>query len=73
LLSAVYLPAVMDVLALLQSGETSATAKNWYRVFKAKCDDLAIDPTSPNQSPLIIAQKLLRGPLKKSIAVMGML
>jgi hypothetical protein len=73
LLSAVYLPAVMDVLALLQSGETSPTGKNWYRIFKAKCDDLAIDPAAPNQSPLIIAQKLLRGPLKKSIAVVGML
>jgi hypothetical protein len=73
LLSAVYLPAVMDVLALLQSGETSPTSKNWYRIFKAKCDDLAIDPIAPNQSPLSIAQKLLRGPLKKSIAVVGTL
>jgi DNA (cytosine-5)-methyltransferase 1 len=72
LLSAVYLPAVMDVLALLQSGETSPTSKSWYRVFKAKCDDLAIDPAAPDQSPLAIAQKLLRAPLKKSIAVVRM-
>lgn len=69
LLSAVYLPAVMDVLALLQSGETSPTGKNWYRVFKAKCDDLAIDPAAPNQSPLAIAQKLLKAPIRKSIAI----
>lgn len=73
LLSSVYMPAIMDVLALLQSGETSPVSKNWYRVFKAKCDDLAIDPANPNQSPLTIAQKLLRAPLKKSIAVVGTL
>jgi hypothetical protein len=69
LLGSVYMPAIMDVLALLQGGETSPTSKNWYRVFKAKCDDLAIDPSNPNGSPLMIAQKLLRAPLKKSIAV----
>jgi hypothetical protein len=73
LLGSVYMPAIMDVLALLQSGETSPTSKNWYRVFKAKCDDLGIDPANPNGSPLIIAQKLLRAPLKKTIAVAGTL
>jgi hypothetical protein len=71
LLSSVYLPAVMDVLALLQSGDTAATGMNWYRVFKAKCDDLGINPADPNGSPLMIAQKLLRAPLRKSIAVVG--
>jgi hypothetical protein len=73
LLSSVYMPAIMDVLALLQSGETSPTSRNWYRVFKAKCDDMGIDPANPAGSPLIIAQKLLRSPLKKSIAVVGTL
>ena len=74
LLSAVYMPAVMDVLALLQSGgETSVAGKNWYRIFKAKCDDLGINPAEVNQSPLTIAQKLLREPLRKSIAIVGSL
>jgi hypothetical protein len=44
---------------------------NWYRVFKAKCDDLGINPADRNGSPLSIAQKLLRAPIKKSIAVVG--
>jgi hypothetical protein len=73
LLSSVYLPAVMEVLAMLQGGETGAAGKNWYRIFKAKCDDLGIDPAAQNQSPLTIAQKLLREPLRKSIAVVGSL
>jgi hypothetical protein len=69
LLNAVYMPAIMDVLTVLQDDATSIKSKNWYRVFKAKCDDLGIDPSSPAQTPLQIAQKLLRAPLKKSIAV----
>jgi hypothetical protein len=73
LLGSVYMPAVMDVLALLQSGETGMAGKNWYRIFKAKCDDLGIDPANPKASPLTIAQKLLRAPLKKTIAVAGAL
>lgn len=73
LLSAVYLPAVMDVLALLQSGETSPTSKAWYRVFKAKCDDIGVDPAAGTQPPLLVAQRLLREPLRKSIAVVGSL
>lgn len=71
LLNAVYMPAVMDVLALLQAGETGLTGKNWYRVFKAKCDDLGIDPAAANKSPLYIAQKLLKTPLKKTISAVG--
>jgi hypothetical protein len=70
LLNAVYMPAIMDVLAMLQAGETSIKGKNWYRVFKAKCDDLGIDPSSSALAPLHVAQKLLKAPLKKSIAVM---
>jgi hypothetical protein len=65
------MPAVMEVLALLQSGDTTATGMNWYRIFKAKCDDLGIDPADRNGTPLLTAQKLLRAPLKKIISVAG--
>lgn len=73
LLGSVYMPAVMEVLALLQSGDTTATGMNWYRIFKAKCDDLGIDPANRNDTPLLTAQKLLRAPLKKIISVAGMM
>lgn len=69
MLNSVYMPAVMDVIFGLQSGDTSFIGKGWYRVFKAKCDDLGIDPASQTQTPLAVAQKLLRAPLKKTIAV----
>ncbi len=69
LLSAVYMPAIMDVLASLQSGDSGMAGRKWYRVFKAKCDELGIDPANPNQSTLSVAQKLLREPLKKTITV----
>lgn len=69
MLNSVYMPAVMDVVAALQSGDKSFKEKGWYRVFKAKCDDLGIDPVSQTQTPLVVAQKLLRAPLKKTIAV----
>jgi hypothetical protein len=69
LLNAVYMPAIMDVISRLQTGDRALEGKKWYRVFRAKCDDLAINPSDPGQSPLELAQKLLREPLKKSIAV----
>jgi hypothetical protein len=69
LLNCVYLPAIIDVLAALQGAEEDFTGKNWYRVFKAKCDDLGIDPASSKQTPLVMAQKLLRAPLKRVIAL----
>ncbi|QDO96643.1 hypothetical protein FNB15_04835 [Ferrovibrio terrae] len=70
MLNTVYMPAVMEVVALLQGGDASVTGKHWYRVFKAKCDDMGIDPAARNQSPLVIAQKLLRAPLRKTISMM---
>jgi hypothetical protein len=69
LLNAVYLPAIMDVISRLQTGDRGLESKKWYRIFRAKCDDLAIDPKDPNRSPLELAQKLLKEPLKKAIAV----
>ena len=70
LLNAVYLPVVMEVVCRLQTQNSGLERRKWYRVFKAKCDDIGIDPRTSKQSPLEIAQKLLREPLKKTIAVM---
>lgn len=69
LLNAVYMPAVMDVISRLQSGHSSLEGRKWYRIFKAKCDDLAINPADAGQSPLSLAQKLLREPLNRTISV----
>lgn len=69
LLNAVYMPAIMDVLARLQIDDRSLEAKRWYRIFKAKCDDLGVNPADPGQSPLHVAQLLLRAPLTKAFSV----
>lgn len=68
LLGSVYMPAVMEVITRMQMGD-SMDAYKWYRVFSAKCDGLAIDPSDDTQSPLKLAQTLLRQPLTKSIKV----
>lgn len=68
LLNAVYMPAIMDVVAKLQSGDTSFKSSKWYRVFHAKCVDLGIDPSDRAKSALEIAQILLQAPLAKTIA-----
>lgn len=70
MLNAVYMPAVIEVVALLQGGDASITSKHWFRVFKAKCDDMGINPAARNQTPLSIAQKLLRAPIGKTITMM---
>ncbi len=69
LLNAVYMPAVMDVITRLQTGQSGLEGRKWYRVFKAKCDDLAINPADSSKSPLSLAQMLLRQPLQKSISL----
>ncbi len=70
MLNAVYMPAVMEIVALLQVDDTGMTGKHWYRIFKAKCDDIGINPSARNQSPLDVAQRLLKAPLIKTISVM---
>jgi len=70
LLNAVYMPAVMDVIARLQTGDKSVTSRHWYRVFAAKCDEVGINPADQSASPLAMAQRLLREPLKGTIKVM---
>lgn len=67
LLSAVYLPALAETISRL-NGENSYDGRNWHRVLKSKCDDLGIELST--ESPLAIAQKLLKGPIRKTIAMM---
>lgn len=69
LLNAVYMPAIMDVVARLQAGNSGFESRKWYPVFKARCDDLGISLLDTNKSPLVVAQALLREPLKKTISV----
>ena len=65
LLNAVYMPAIMDVLSRLQT-DHSLEERRWYRIFKAKCDDIGIDPLKKDTfSPLEVAQQLLREPLQE--------
>ncbi len=70
LLNSVFMPAIMDVVARLQAGDASLHGKRWYRVFRAKCDELGIDPTVDSHSPLTIAQRLLKQPLRGTIKTM---
>jgi hypothetical protein len=70
LLNAVYLPAIIEVISRLQAGGINVEGRKWYRVFSAKCDELGYNPMSSQISPLLLAQKLLRGPLKKTISAM---
>jgi hypothetical protein len=70
-LNNVYLPAVIEVLSRLQGGDINVEGKKWYRVFKARCDEIGISNLKgPDHSPLIVAQELLRGPLRKTISLM---
>ncbi len=70
IMNTIYLPAVIEVISRLQTGGINVEGRKWYRVFKAKCDDLGINPADQNVSPLTLAQQLLRGPLKKTISLM---
>jgi hypothetical protein len=68
LLASIYMPALMDVISRIQKGDNMEAYK-WYRVFKAKCDDLALDIANESQSPLKLAQTLLRQPIQKTIKI----
>lgn len=67
MLSSVYMPVVIDVIARLQGGDTTLRSQRWYQVFEAKCDDLGIDPADGSVSPLQLAQQLLAAPLLGTI------
>ena len=60
----------MDVISRLQIDGASLEGRRWYRVFRAKCDDMGIDPSDDTLSPLEVAQELLREPLQATIKVM---
>ncbi|MCY3594844.1 MAG: hypothetical protein OXH01_06360 [Bacteroidetes bacterium] len=71
LLNSVYMPAVMDIIARLQTGDAGRLKSNrWYRVFEAKCDDMGINLSDNTSLPLEIAQKLLKSPFKGTIKYM---
>ena len=63
LLSAIYLPVVMEILSQWKQAGTSWEQHSWYRTFTAKCDSMAIDPESCEILPA--AQKLLASPFLK--------
>jgi hypothetical protein len=60
LLNSVYLPAVMEVLAMLASGEGNYESRRWYQAFTGKCEYLGIQTSSPKIFE--DAQKLLEAP-----------
>lgn len=64
LLSAVYLPVVMEVLENIRDGgESGYDNRPWYRVFSSKCEHLGIDTA---RAPLLEdAQRLLGAPVEK--------
>lgn len=64
LLSAVYMPVVMDVLESIRGqGNSGYEDRPWYRVFSAKCEHLGIDI---ERAPLLeSAQRLLGSPVEK--------
>jgi len=64
LLNSVYLPAVMEVLSRISTGDLQEyDSKSWHRVFVARCQQLNI--TIENcDSPFRDAQKLLKLPFK---------
>lgn len=64
LLSAVYMPVVMDVLESIRGqGNSGCEDRPWYRVFSAKCEHLGIDI---ERAPLFeSAQRLLGSPVEK--------
>ena len=64
LLSAVYMPVVMEVLESIRGqGNSGYEDRPWFRVFSAKCEHLGIDI---ERAPLLeSAQRLLGSPVEK--------
>ena len=60
LMNSVYLPAIMETLAMLASGEGNFENRRWYQAFTAKCEFLDINYSSPKLFE--DAQKLLEAP-----------
>jgi len=60
LMNSLYLPAIMEVLAILSSSGGNFENRRWYQAFAAKCEFLGIQISSPRIFE--DAQKLLDGP-----------
>lgn len=63
LMSGLYLPVLMQVLAYMARGTEDFEGRKWFRSIQAKCDDLDID-VSPDLDFLAAAQLLLKYPLR---------
>lgn len=68
LLNSVYLPAVMEVLTILQQDAGPYQDKHWYKVFEAKCTHESINLANPDL--LEDSQKLLKSPFKRVVTLM---
>jgi hypothetical protein len=68
LLNSIYLPAVMEVLTVLQEGAEPYQDKRWYKVFEAKCTHENVNFENPDL--LRDSQKLLRSPFKRIVTLM---
>lgn len=67
LMSAIYLPAVMEILATLSAGDSDYGSRRWYAPFLAKCEHNGIQLSSMNL--LEDAQRLLEFPARNLPAV----
>ena len=72
MITSVYMPAIAEVVTRIRSGEKNLEARRWYKVFTAKCTDLGIDLANESDSPLKIAQILLKEPLIRTIDALEM-
>lgn len=59
-LNGVYLPAVMQVLDILRTGDGDYEGRRWHRIFRAKCEHLDVNAKEPELWR--DAQKLLNDP-----------
>jgi len=70
LMSSIYMPAVMEVLDILRSGEQSYDNFRWYQPFLAKCESRGIEINN-NMSTLKAAQVLLEHPIARLSKLVG--
>jgi len=69
LLNSVYLPALMEVLSVLEQDAAAYRDRSWFRVFEAKCTHFNINMEKPEL--LEASQKLLRTPFPRVCTLLG--
>ena len=69
LLNSVYLPALMEVLAVLEQDAAAYRDRSWLRVFEGKCTHFNINMEKPEL--LEASQKLLRTPFPRVCTLLG--